>query len=63
MTASENRSKKKGPVQPAPELRTEGPLKEKDQQGQAAERGRKLAQEALVQWRSLKQKIADKFKK
>ncbi len=63
MPASKNQRKKKVPVQPAPELKTEGPLKEKDQQGQATERARKLGQEALEQWRLLKQKITDKFKK
>jgi hypothetical protein len=48
---------------PAPKLATEGPLAEKDQQGQAIERHRKLAEEALAKWRRLKQKIKDKFKK
>lgn len=47
---------------PAPELKTEGPLNEKDQQGQAAERARKLGQEALEQWRRLKEKIVHPFK-
>jgi hypothetical protein len=35
----------------------EGPLAEKDQQGQAAEHGRKLAEEALAKWRHLQEKI------
>ncbi|MDB5157201.1 MAG: hypothetical protein JWR50_1908 [Mucilaginibacter sp.] len=47
----------------APELQTEGPLAEKDQQGQATETARKLGQEALEQWRRLKQKIIHQFKK
>jgi hypothetical protein len=63
MPASKNKRKKKAPVQPAPELKMEGPLKEKDQQWQAAERARKLGQEALEQWRLLKQKITNKFKR
>jgi hypothetical protein len=45
------------------ELKTEGPLKEKDQQGQAMERARKLGEEALQQWRRLKGKIKHSFKK
>jgi hypothetical protein len=63
MLASENRSKDKDEVEPVPELKTEGPLAEKDQQGQATERARKLGQEALKQWRSLKQKIVNEFKR
>ena len=63
MSANENRSKRKGPAQPVPELQTEGPLTNKDQQWQAAERAQKLGLEALKQWRLLKQKIAVKFKK
>ncbi|MGZ3760675.1 MAG: hypothetical protein ACXVAY_18030 [Mucilaginibacter sp.] len=46
-----------------PKLETEGPLKEIDQQGQAAERARKLGEEALKQWRRLKGKIKKKLKK
>jgi hypothetical protein len=63
MAASEKRSKKKKPAHPRPELKTEGPLKERDQQGQAMETARKLGQEALEQWRLLKQKIVHKLKK
>jgi hypothetical protein len=63
MLASENRSKEKDAVEPVPELKTEDPLAEKDQQGQATERARKLGQEALKQWRSLKQKIVNEFKR
>jgi hypothetical protein len=45
------------------ELKTEGPLKEKDQQGQAMEQQRKLAEIALEQWRRLKEKIKHQFKR
>jgi hypothetical protein len=62
MPGRKKRSAEKGPAQPAPELQTEGPLKERDQQGQAMERARKLGEEALKQWRLLKQKIGVKFK-
>jgi hypothetical protein len=53
------KSKKQVPV--APELKTEGSLSEKDQQSQAIERARKFGQEALAQWRRLKEKVAGKF--
>ena len=46
-----------------PKLKTESPLAEKDQQGQAAERQRGLAEQALAQWRRLKAKIKGSFKK
>lgn len=46
-----------------PKLEIEDRLKELDQQGQAAERSRKLGEEALKQWRLLKQKIKKKLKK
>lgn len=45
------------------ELKTEGPLSEKDQHGQAAELARKLGQEALEKWRRFKEKIVRPFKK
>jgi hypothetical protein len=63
MLASIDQSKQNDAGQPAPELKTEGPLAEKDQQGQAAERARKLAQEALAKWRRLQEKIQHPFKK
>lgn len=44
-------------------LKTEGSLTEKDQQGQAIELQRSLAEQALAKWRQLKEKIKDKFKK
>jgi len=48
---------------PPPKLVTEGPLTEKDQQGQATERQRKLAEIALEKWRRLKEKMVKPFKK
>jgi len=47
---------KKVVAHPALELKTEAPLKERDQQGLAAERARKLGEEALAQWRRLNRK-------
>ena len=44
-------------------LKTEGPISEKDQQGQATERQRKLAETALAKWRRLKEKITRPFNK
>jgi hypothetical protein len=46
-----------------PKLKTEGPLTEKDQQGQAAERQRRLEEQALANWRRLKEKVKGSFKK
>jgi hypothetical protein len=57
MTAYKDRSKEKETAGPLPELRTEYPLFEKDQQGMAAERGRKLAEQALERWRRLQQNV------
>jgi len=57
MATSKDQGKQNDAGQPAPELKTEGPLAEKDQQGQAAERARKLAEEALAKWRQLQEKI------
>lgn len=54
---------KKGNSEQPTQLKTEGPLAEKDQLGQAAERQRKLAEQALAQWRRLKEKIKQSFKK
>lgn len=48
---------------PAPELKMEGPLSEKDQQGIATEQARKFGQEALEKWRLFKERILGKFKK
>jgi len=45
-----------------PELKTEGPLKEKDEQSQAIEQQRKLSEIALEKWRRLKEKIKHSFK-
>jgi len=44
---------------PSPELKSEGPLIEKDEQGQAIERARSLQKQALEKWRRLKEKIGD----
>jgi len=52
---------KKAP-EPA-ELKTEGPLKEKDEQNQAMDQQRKLGEIALAKWRRLKEKIKQTFKK
>jgi hypothetical protein len=41
----------------APELKTESPLKEKDEQNQAIEQQRTLGEIALAKWRRLKKKI------
>jgi len=46
----------------APQLKTEGPLKEKDQQNQAIEQQRKLGEIALAKWRRLKEKVKQTFK-
>jgi hypothetical protein len=45
------------------QLKTEGPLTERDQQGFATEQQRKLGEIALAQWRRLKKKIKQTFKK
>jgi len=47
----------------APDLKTEGPLSEKDEQGIAMEQARKLGQAALEKWRHLKAGIVSKFKR
>lgn len=44
-------------------LATEGPLTEKDQQGQAIERQQKEAAKALSKWQHLKNKITHPLKK
>jgi len=46
-----------------PQLKTEGPLAEKDQQGLATEQQRKLGEIALAQWRLLKEKVVHPFNK
>ncbi|MEZ2336835.1 hypothetical protein AB6735_14430 [Mucilaginibacter sp. RCC_168] len=56
-------SAKKEPGRQPAELKTEGPLNEKDQQGQAAEQQRKLGEIALAEWRRLKEKIKQTLKK
>jgi hypothetical protein len=45
------------------ELKTEGPLKEKDQQNQAIEQQHKFAEIALEKWHRLKEKIKHSFKR
>lgn len=40
-----------------PQLKSEGPLSEKDQQGQAIEHQQKLAEKALEAWRRLKERV------
>lgn len=45
------------------DLKTEGPLKEKDQQGQAIEQQQKLSEIALAKWRQLKEKIKHSLKR
>ncbi|MEO6631367.1 MAG: hypothetical protein ABIN13_06580 [Mucilaginibacter sp.] len=52
-----------GPAKLPPELKTEGPLFEKDQQGLATEQQRKLGEIALAKWRRLKEKIVHPFNK
>lgn len=47
----------------AAKLKTEGPLSEKDQQGQATEHQRSLAEQALAKWNRLKEKVKQTFKK
>lgn len=44
---------------PSPELKSEGPLIEKDEQGQAMERARSPQKKALEKWRRLKEKIGE----
>jgi hypothetical protein len=39
------------------ELKSEGPLIEKDEQGQAVERSRSLQKQALENWHRLKEKV------
>jgi len=63
MLREEEQSKEGDTDKPGPKLVTEGPLFEKDRQAMAMERARKLGEEALEQWRRLKQKISNKFKK
>jgi hypothetical protein len=57
-----DQSKPKDTDEPA-KLATEGPLKEKDEQNQAMEQQRKLAEIALAKWRRLKENVAHQFKK
>jgi hypothetical protein len=56
MLTGEDQSKPAATNEPEPKLATEGPLCEKDQQGMAIERTKKLGEEALEQWRRLKEK-------
>jgi hypothetical protein len=63
MSASKKRKIKHGAAQAVPELKTEGPLKDRDLLDRAAERTQKLGLEALEQWRRLRQRINDKFKR
>lgn len=51
------------PGKKPPQLKTEGPLIEKDQQGFATEQQRKLGEIALAKWRRLKEGIIQPFKK
>jgi hypothetical protein len=41
----------------SPELKSEGPLIEKDEQAQAIEKARSFQKQALEKWRRLKEKI------
>ncbi|HEY9000651.1 MAG TPA: hypothetical protein VIM89_04825 [Mucilaginibacter sp.] len=54
---------KKASGKPPEKLATEGPLSEKDEQGEVIARSQDLAGIALRKWRRLKEKIKDKFKK
>lgn len=54
---------KKEPNGEVPKLATESPLAEKDQQGMATERQRKLAAKALAEWQRIKEKVTGPFKK
>lgn len=58
MSVKEDKPPKKNSI-PSPELKSEGPLIEKDEQGQAIERARSLQKQALEKWRRLKEKIGD----
>jgi hypothetical protein len=51
------------PGKQLPQLKTEGPLTEKDQQGLATEQQRKLGEIALAKWRRMKEKMTQPFKK
>jgi hypothetical protein len=57
------RKEKKKKTEPAPVLKTEGPLSEKDAQGEATERGKLLAKEALEKWTRLKKGITNFIRK
>lgn len=63
METSKDQNRQNDAAQPAPELKTEGPLAEKDQQGQAIENARNSAHEALAKWRRLQKKVKHVFKK
>lgn len=58
MPATENKPAEKNSVQP-PELKSEGPLIEKDEQAQAIEKARSFQKKALEKWRHLKEKLGD----
>jgi len=42
-----------------PELKSEGPLIEKDEQAQAIEKARSFQKQALEKWRRLKEKLGE----
>ena len=44
---------------PRPELKSEGPLIEKDEQAQAIEKARSFQKQALEKWHRLKEKIGE----
>jgi len=44
-------------ITPSPELKSEWPMSEKDEQAQTIERARSLQKEALEKWNHLKEKI------
>jgi hypothetical protein len=46
-----------------PVIKTEGPLSEKDEQGQAIERLKELQKKAMKKWQRLKKQVINKFKK
>jgi len=58
MLVTEDKPAKKHSM-PSPELKSEGPLIEKDEQGQAIERARSLQKQALEKWHRLKEKIGE----
>jgi len=58
MSVTEDKPAEKNSM-PSPELKSEGPLIEKDEQGQAIERARSLQKKALEKWHRLKEKIGE----